>query len=75
MMCRSTAPVSSSTRLFTLDGSTLKPLTTSGGTATLTRPRVLIFPAAAHLLNEAFKATGVKAGLLFGVATIVVDVK
>ncbi|PZS25495.1 MAG: hypothetical protein DLM58_22380 [Pseudonocardiales bacterium] len=61
--------------LFDLDGSTLKPLTTSGNTATLTGTRVLISSAAADLLNKTFKTTAVKAGLVVGVATIVVNVK
>lgn len=61
--------------LFTLDGSTLQPLTTSGNTATLTGTRVLVSAAAADLLDKTFKTTAVKAGLLVGVATIVVNVK
>jgi len=61
--------------LFVLDGSTLKPLTTSGNTATLTGTRVLVSSAAADLLNKTFKTTAVKADLLVGIATIVVNVK
>ncbi len=61
--------------LFTLDGSTLKPMTTSGNTATLTGTRVLISSTAAGLLNKTFKTSAVKAGLLVGVATIVVNTK
>lgn len=61
--------------LFTLDGSTLKPLTTSGDTATLTGTRVLISKDAAGLLNSTFKTTAVKTGLLVGIATIVVNTK
>lgn len=61
--------------LFTLDGSTLQPMTTSGNTATLTGTRVLMSSTAAGLLNKTFKTTGVKAGLLVGVATIVVNTK
>jgi len=61
--------------LFTLDGSTLKPLTTSGSTATLTGTRVLMSKDAAALLDTTFKTTGVKAGLLVGIATIVVNTK
>ena len=60
--------------LFTLDGSTLQPLSTSGNTATLTGTRVLISSTAAGLLNQTFKTQAVKAGLLVGVATIVVNV-
>lgn len=60
--------------LFTLDGSTLAPLTTSGNTATLTGTRVLISSTAANLLDMTFKTQAVKAGLLVGVATIVVNV-
>ncbi|PZS17013.1 MAG: hypothetical protein DLM57_09150 [Pseudonocardiales bacterium] len=61
--------------LFTLDGSTLQPLTTSGNTATLTGTRVLVSSAAADLLDKTFKTDAVKAGLLVGIATIVVNVK
>jgi hypothetical protein len=59
--------------LFTLDGATLKPLTTSGNTATLTGTKVEISPVAAPLLDSTFKTDAVKAGLLVGVATIVVN--
>jgi hypothetical protein len=59
--------------LFTLNGATLKPLTTSGNTATLTGTKVEISPVAAPLLDSTFKTTAVKAGLLVGVATIVVN--
>jgi hypothetical protein len=61
--------------LFNLDGSTLQPLQTSGDTATLTGTRVLISPDAAPLLNKTFKTDAVKAGLLVGIATIVVNTK
>ena len=61
--------------LFTLDGSTLKPMTTSGNTATLTGTRVLMSSTAAGLLDKTFKTTAVKAGLLIGIATIVVNTK
>jgi hypothetical protein len=60
--------------LFNLDGSTLKPLEVSGTTATLTGTRVLISPVAAPLLDKTFNTTAVKAGLLVGIATIVVNV-
>jgi hypothetical protein len=59
--------------LFNLDGSTLKPLDVSGTTATLTGTRVLVSPVAAPLLDKTFNTTAVKAGLLVGVATIVVN--
>jgi hypothetical protein len=59
--------------LFTLDGSTLQPITDSGSTATLTGTRVLISATAAGLLNKTFKTTKVATGLLVGVATIVVN--
>jgi hypothetical protein len=62
--------------LFTLDGSTLKPLqSNTDGTATLTGTIVEISPDAAGLLNSTFKTTAVKAGLVVGVATIVVNTK
>jgi hypothetical protein len=61
--------------LFNLDGSTLQPLTTADGTATLTGTRVLISPDAAGLLNKTFNTTAVKEGLLVGIATIVVNTK
>jgi hypothetical protein len=62
--------------LFNLDGSTLKPLqSNSDGTATLTGTIVEISPDAAGLLNSTFKTTAVKAGLVVGVATIVVNTK
>lgn len=56
--------------LFNLDGSTLAPITMSGGVATLTGTRVLISSVAAPLLNQTFNTTAVKEGLLVGVATI-----
>lgn len=61
--------------LFNLDGSTLAPLSTSGDTATLTGTRVLMSPDAAPLLNSTFKTDAIKAGLLIGIATIVVNTK
>jgi hypothetical protein len=61
--------------LFNLDGSTLAPLAVSGNTATLTGTRVLISPDAAPLLDKTFNTTAIKAGLLVGVATIVVNLK
>jgi hypothetical protein len=59
--------------LFTLDGATLKPLTTSGDTATLTGTQVEISPVAAPLLDTTFNTTAVKPGLLVGIATITVN--
>jgi hypothetical protein len=56
--------------LFNLDGSTLAPITISGGVATLTGTRVLVSDTAAGLLNQTFNTTAVKGGLLVGVATI-----
>jgi hypothetical protein len=65
--------VASSAYLFTLDGATLKPLTTSGVTATLTGTKVEISPVAAPLLDKTFGTDAVKAGLLVGIATITVN--
>ena len=59
--------------LFTLDGATLKPLTTSGDTATLTGTQVEISPVAAPLLDQTFGTDAVKPGLLVGIATITVN--
>jgi hypothetical protein len=59
--------------LFTLNGATLKPLTTSGNTATLTGTTVEVSPVAAPLLDSTFKTDAVKAGLLVGTATITVN--
>lgn len=61
--------------LFTLDGSTLKPITITNGVATLTGTRVLVSPTAAGLLDKTFNTTAVKAGLLVGVATILANAK
>jgi hypothetical protein len=59
--------------LFTLNGATLKPLTTSGDTATLTGTQVEISPVAAPLLDATFKTNAVKPGLLVGIATVTVN--
>jgi len=59
--------------LFTLDGATLKPLTTSGNTATLTGTQVEISPVAAPLLDSTFGTDAIKPGLLVGIATITVN--
>jgi hypothetical protein len=59
--------------LFELNGSTLKPLATGSGTATLEGTEVKISPVAAPLLNETFKTDAVKPGLLVGIAKITVS--
>ncbi|MDQ6754868.1 MAG: hypothetical protein M3017_16090 [Actinomycetota bacterium] len=61
--------------LFNLDGSTLKPLQSSGNTAVLAGTRVLISDVAAGLLDKTFSTTAVKADMLVGVATITVNTK
>jgi hypothetical protein len=62
--------------LFYLDGTTLKPLVAnSDGTATLQGTRVTVSGDAAKLLDATFKTEAVKAGLLVGVASIVVNTK
>jgi hypothetical protein len=61
--------------LFSLDGRTLKPLTTQGDTAILQGTKVAISDVAAPLLNKTFKTDAVKPGLLVGVATITVNTK
>ncbi|GAB3665459.1 hypothetical protein GCM10027596_31670 [Nocardioides korecus] len=63
----------SSAYVFTLDGRTLKPLTTGNGTATLQGTKVEISPVAAGLLNQTFKTSAVKPGLLVGIAKITVS--
>ena len=61
--------------LFTLDGSTLKPLTKdSKGDAVLEGTRVLVSPQAAALLNSTFGTTAVTDTLLVGVAKITAKV-
>ena len=59
--------------LFSLDGRTLKPLSTGNGTATLQGTKVEISPVAAPLLNQTFKTDAVKPGLLVGIAKITVN--
>jgi hypothetical protein len=59
--------------VFKLDGRTLKPLQTSGSTATLEGTKVEISPVAAPLLNKTFNTDAVKAGLLVGIAKITVN--
>jgi len=62
--------------LFTLDGTTLKPLqSNSDGTAVLEGTRVLVSPDAAALLDKTFNTTAVKGGLLVGIAKITVNTK
>jgi hypothetical protein len=57
-------------KLFNLDGSTLKPITTTDGVTKLTGTRVLLSGTAAGLLDKTFNTTAVKGGTLVGVATI-----
>ncbi len=59
--------------LFTLNGTTLKPLKTQGNTAILTGTKVFISPVAAGLLNKTFKTSAVTKDLLVGVATITIN--
>lgn len=61
--------------LFQLDGRTLKPLKTKGGTAILEGTKVMISKPAAGLLNDTFKTDAVKGGLLVGIAKITVNTK
>ena len=61
--------------LFDLDGSTLKPLQTSGDTAILEGTTVHVSADAAALLNKTYNTTAVKEGLLVGVAKITVNTK
>jgi hypothetical protein len=56
--------------LFYLDGSTLKPITTSNGVTKLTGTRVSLSNAAAGLLDKTFGTTAVKGNTLVGIATI-----
>jgi len=61
--------------IFTLDGSTLKPLQTEGTNAILEGTRVLISPVAAELLNSTFKTDAVTSDLLVGIAKITIATK
>lgn len=61
--------------LFTLDGTTLKPLQTSGDDAILTGTKVEIYPSAATLLDQTFKTSAITPNFLVGVATITVATK
>lgn len=59
--------------LFTLNGSTLKPLAMEGTDAILEGTKVFISPDAAPLLNETFGTDAVTPELLVGVAKITVN--
>ena len=59
--------------LFTLNGTTLKPLQTEGDTAILEGTKVFISPVAAGLLNSTFKTDAVTKDLLVGIAKITVN--
>ncbi|RFA14231.1 hypothetical protein B7R22_11360 [Subtercola boreus] len=69
------ADVAKQAFLFDLDGSTLKPLQTSGSTAILEGTTVHVSADAAALLNKTYGTTAVKEGLLVGVAKITVNTK
>lgn len=69
------AVAASQAPLFNLDGTTLKPLSTSGNNAILTGTTVHVSETAAGLLNKVFATSAVKGGLLVGVATITAQVK
>ncbi len=58
------------TKLFDLDGSTLKTPSISGGVATLQGTTVKVSKEAAGLLDMVFKTTAVKEGLVVGTAII-----
>ncbi|KQO42833.1 MULTISPECIES: hypothetical protein [unclassified Aeromicrobium] len=59
--------------IFTLNGSTLKPLQSEGDTAILEGTQVLISPVAADLLNQTFDTDAVTPELLVGIAKITVN--
>ncbi len=61
--------------LFTLDGSTLKPLSVkkSNNTGVLEGTTVKLSAPAAALLNKTFKIKALKPGLVIGIAKITVD--
>lgn len=59
--------------IFTLNGSTLKPLQSEGDTAVLEGTQVLISPVAADLLNQTFDTDAVTPELLVGIAKITVN--
>jgi hypothetical protein len=58
--------------LFNLNGTPLKPLAKSNGDAILQGTIVEMSPDAAKLLDQTFKTTAVKAGLVIGVAKITI---
>ena len=59
--------------IFTLNGTTLKPLQSEGSTAILEGTKVFISPVAAELLNQTFKTDAVTEDLLVGVAKITIN--
>ena len=59
--------------LFTLNGTTLKPLQVQGSNAILEGTKVFISPVAADLLNKTFKTDAVTPQLLVGIAKITVN--
>jgi hypothetical protein len=59
--------------LFFLDGRTLKPLETEGGTAILEGTTVKLKAEAAQLLNQTFGTDALQGGLVIGVAKITVN--
>ena len=59
--------------LFTLNGTTLKPLQSEGDTAVLEGTKVFVSPVAADLLNQTFKTDAVTSDLLVGTAKITVN--
>ena len=61
--------------LFTLNGSTLKPLAMEGTDAVLEGTKVFISPDAAAVLNDTFKTDAVTKDLLVGIAKITVNTK
>ncbi len=63
-------PVVASVPIFDLNGSTLKPITQSGGATVLEGSEVLMSAPAADLLNQTFETDAIKPGLLVGIATI-----
>ena len=70
-----TSVVAKNAYLFTLNGSTLKPLAMEGTDAVLEGTKVFISPDAAPLLNETFGTDAVTPELLVGVAKITVNTK
>jgi len=60
--------------LFFLDGRTLKPLETQGGTAVLEGTTVKLKAEAADLLNQTFGTNALQGGLVIGVAKITVNI-